>query len=100
VEIPERCTAVFHRSANRVALLLGCDPIMLGLAFCFCVIVVISLASLWGILFAAILFFGLRTILAQMAEFDPKFFRLHFNSQLYKQGFWTAKAHRQPEWRN
>jgi len=100
MEIPERSTAAFHRSANRPALLLGCDPIGLGIAFCFCLIVALSLASLWGILLAMGLFVSLRTLLAQMAGFDPKLFRLHFNSQLYRQGFWPAKPVRRPEWRN
>jgi type IV secretory pathway TrbD component len=100
MEIPERCTVVFHRSANRTALLLGCDPIGLGLAFCFCLVVALSLASLWGVLLAIALFIGLRNLLVQMAAFDPKLFRLHFNSQLYRQGFWPAKADGQPRWRN
>jgi type IV secretory pathway TrbD component len=100
MEIPERCTAVFHPSANRTALLLGCDPAALGGAFIFCVVLVFSVPGWWAVLSAAVLFFFLRTLLAQMAAADPKLIPLHYNSQIYRQGFWPAKTVRDPRWRN
>jgi type IV secretory pathway TrbD component len=99
MEIPEEYTSVIHASGNQLALRLGCDPIALGGAFMLCIILGYSFATFWGVVFSIALFMGLRILLVHMAEYDPMLIRVHYDSMLYKQGFWPAHPITKPRWR-
>jgi type IV secretory pathway TrbD component len=99
-EIPPPFCARFRESANRPHLLLGCEPTAIAAAFVLSVIVGLSAPTWWGIVGAIGLFFVLRHGLRAMAAEDPILFGVHYESQRYRQGFWTAKPRKQHRWRN
>ena len=100
MEIDIRYCAEFHESANRPHLLVGCEPTPIVLAFVIAVVLGYSAPTWWGISGSALLFLFLREVLRGMAKEDPIFMGIHFESQRYNQGAWTAKPKRAATWRS
>jgi type IV secretion system protein VirB3 len=82
---------VFHRSANRPHLLLGCDRELALFSMFVCALVVFSLMSVWGVIAGALLWAAFMSILSRMAKSDPMLRQVYLRHIRY-QAFYPAKS--------
>lgn len=82
---------IFHRSANRPHLLLGCDRELAIAAIFICALVAFSLMSLWGVFIAAAVWSVFMMVLSRMGKADPMLRQVYIRHVRY-QPFYPAKS--------
>lgn len=84
---------IFHRSANRAHLLLGCDRELALSAVFICALVAFSLMSIWGVFVAGFLWSLFMAALSRMGKADPMMRQVYLRHVKY-QPFYAAKSSR------
>lgn len=84
---------IFHRSANRAHLLLGCDRELALSAIFVCALVAFSLMSIWGVFVAGFLWTIFMAALSRMGKADPMMRQVYIRHVTY-QPFYPAKSPR------
>ena len=84
---------IFHRSANRPHLVLGCDRELAIFSIFVCALVAFSLMSLWGVFIAGAIWSIFMAVLSRMAKADPMLRQVYIRHVKY-QPFYPAKSPR------
>ena len=84
---------IFHQSANRPHLLLGCDRELALFAIFVCALLAFTLMSLWGVFIAAIVWSVFMGVLSRMAKSDPMLRQVYIRHVKYRP-FYPAKSPR------
>jgi type IV secretion system protein VirB3 len=82
---------IFHRSANRPHLLLGCDRELALSAIFICAILAFSLMTVWGVFVAGAVWAIFMAVLSRMGKADPMLRQVYIRHVKYHP-FYPAKS--------